>query len=159
MKPVNIVKLVVCCAVPFLVGLRGEPFITEVRDNWYANLHKPFFNPPDWVFAPVWMTLYVMMGVSSFLIWRKGLDDKPVRIAMLWYVIQIILNAIWTPLFFGLQSPLLGLIDIVPLLAAIIVTIILFYKISRLAGLLLVPYMAWVTFAVIINASVYILNR
>ncbi len=76
------------------------------------------------------MTLYVMMGVSSFLIWRKDLEDKPVRIAMTWYIIQIILNAIWTPLFFGMQSPLLGLIDIIPLLAAIIVTIVFFFKIS-----------------------------
>jgi translocator protein len=160
MKPVNIIKLVVSCAVPFLTGLMGEPFVTaEAGSIWYANLHKPFFNPPDWVFAPVWMTLYVMMGVSSFLIWRKDLEDKPVRVAMTWYIIQIILNAIWTPLFFGMQSPLLGLVDVIPFLVAIIVTIVLFLKISRPAGLLLVPYLAWVSFATVLNASIYLLNR
>lgn len=159
MKPVNIIKLVVSCAVPFLTGLMGEPFVTEVRDHWYANLHKPFFNPPDWIFAPVWMTLYVMMGVSSFLIWQKDLEDKPVRVAIAWYIIQIILNAIWTPLFFGMQSPLLGLFDVILLLAAIIVTTVLFFKISRPAGLLLVPYLAWVAFATVLNSSLYLLNR
>lgn len=159
MKPVNIIKLVVSCAVPFLTGLMGEPFVTEVHDHWYVNLHKPFFNPPDWAFAPVWMMLYVMMGVSSFLIWRKDLEDKSVRVAMTWYIIQIILNAIWTPLFFGMQSPLLGLIDVIPLLVAIIVTIVLFFKISTPAGLLLVPYLVWVAFATVLNASIYLLNR
>jgi tryptophan-rich sensory protein len=160
MKPVNIIKLLICCAVPFLTGLMDEPFITtEAGGIWYTNLHKPFFNPPDWVFAPVWMTLYVMMGVSSFLIWQKDLEYKPVRVAMTWYIIQIILNAIWTPLFFGMQSPLLGLVDVIGLLAAIIVTIVLFFKISRLAALLLVPYLAWVSFAAVLNAAIYLLNR
>jgi translocator protein len=160
MKPVNIVKLVVSCAVPFLVGLIGSLFTTaDSLGNWYANLHKPAFSPPNWIFGPVWTTLYIMMGISAFLVWRKGLDDKIVRIALGCFIVQLFLNAIWTPLFFGLHSPLLGLIDIVLLLNAIIVAIFAFSKISRPAALLLVPYLAWVSFATILNASIYLLNR
>jgi translocator protein len=160
MKPVNIVKLVVCCVVPILIGLMGSLFTTgETLGNWYANLNKPFFNPPNWIFGPVWTTLYIMMGVSAFLVWRKGLDDKIVRIALVCFIIQLFLNAIWTPLFFGLRSPLLGLIDIILLLNAIIVTIYVFSKISHPAALLLIPYLAWVSFATILNASLYFMNR
>jgi tryptophan-rich sensory protein len=160
MKPVNIAKLVVSCAVPFLVGLMGSLFTTpDSLGIWYANLHKPFFNPPDWIFGPVWTTLYIMMGVSAFLVWRKGLDNKIVRIALICFIVQLFLNAIWTPLFFGLRSPLLGLIDIVLLLNAIIVTVSAFSKISRPAALLLIPYLAWVSFATVLNASIYLLNR
>jgi translocator protein len=160
MKPVNIVKLVACCVVPILIGIVGSFFTTaDTLSDWYANLNKPFFNPPNWIFGPVWTTLYIMMGISAFLIWRKGLDDKVVRIALICFVIQLFLNAIWTPLFFGLRWPLLGLIDIVLLLNAVIVTIFVFSKISRPAALLLIPYLAWVSFATVLNASLYFLNR
>ena len=160
MKPVNIVKLVVSCAVPLLVGLMGSFFTTaDSLGNWYTNLNKPAFNPPNWIFGPVWTTLYIMMGIAAFLVWRKGLDSKPVRIVLVCFIVQLFLNAIWTPLFFGLHSSLLGLIDIVLLLNAIIVTIFAFSKISRPAALLLVPYLAWVSFATVLNASLYILNR
>ena len=160
MKPVNIIKLVICCAVPLLAGVIGAIYTThDSLDNWYADLNKPFFNPPDWIFGPVWTTLYIMMGIAAYLVWRKGLDDKVVRIALACFIVQLILNAIWTPLFFGLHSPLLGLIDIVLLLAAIILTIVSFFKISATAALLLIPYLAWVSFATVLNASIYLLNR
>ena len=160
MKPANIVKLVVCCAVPMLVGIMGSFFTTaDSLGNWYANLNKPPFNPPDWIFGPVWTTLYIMMGISAYLVWRKGLDDKVVRIVLVCFIVQLFLNAIWTPLFFGLHSPLLGLIDIVLFLNAVIVTIFACSKISRTASLLLVPYLAWVSFATVLNASIYLLNR
>ncbi|MGD0552743.1 MAG: TspO/MBR family protein [Sedimentisphaerales bacterium] len=160
MKPVNIVKLVVSCAVPFLVGLMGSLFTTaDSLGNWYANLHKPAFNPPNWVFGPVWTTLYIMMGIAAFLVWRKGLENKLVRLALVCFIVQLFLNAIWTPLFFGLRSPLAGLIDIVLLLSAIDLTVILFLRISKPAALLLVPYVLWVLFATILNASIYLLNR
>ena len=160
MKPVNLVKLVICCAVPLLVGIMGSLFTTaDSLGNWYANLNKPAFNPPNWIFGPVWTTLYIMMGISSFLVWRKGHDSKADRSAIACFIVQLILNAIWTPLFFGLHSPLLGLIDIVLLLAAIILTIVSFFKISATAALLLIPYLAWVSFATVLNASIYLLNR
>jgi translocator protein len=100
-----------------------------------------------------------MMGIAAFLVLRKGLDDKVVRIALVCFIVQLFLNAIWTPLFFGLRSALAGLIDIVLLLSAIDLTVILFLRISKPAALLLVPYMLWVLFATILNASIFILNR
>ena len=160
MKPMNIVKLVICCAVPLLVGIMGSLFMTaDTLGNWYANLHKPSFNPPNWIFGPVWTTLYILMGISAFLVWRKGLENKLVRVALVCFIVQLFLNAIWTPLFFGLHSPLLGLIDIILLLSAIDLTTILFLRISKPAALLLVPYVLWVLFATILNASIYLSNR
>jgi tryptophan-rich sensory protein len=100
-----------------------------------------------------------MMGIAAFLVWRKGLDKQSVRIALVCFIVQLFLNAIWTPLFFGLRSPLAGLIDIVLLLSAIDLTAILFLRISKPAALLLVPYVLWVLFATVLNASIYLLNR
>ena len=160
MKLSNLAKLIVSLGVPTLVGLAGALFTTpDSLGNWYANLNKPSFNPPNWIFGPVWTTLYIMMGISAYLVWRKGLDSKPIRIVLVCFIVQLILNAIWTPLFFGLHSPLLGLIDIILLLNAIIVTVYAFSKISRPAALLLIPYLAWVSFATVLNASIYLLNR
>jgi tryptophan-rich sensory protein len=160
MKLVNLAKLVVSLVVPLLVGFFGSLFTTsESLNNWYANLNKPPFNPPDWIFGPVWTTLYILMGIAAFLVWRKGLDNKLVRLALLLFVIQLALNTLWSPLFFGLRSPLFGLIDIVLLLSAIVLTIICFFKTSLWPALLLIPYLAWVSFAAVLNASIYILNR
>ena len=160
MKLVNIAKLIVSLAVPLLVGFLGSLFTTaDSLNNWFANLNKPLFNPPNWIFGPVWTTLYVLMGIAAFLVWLKGLDNKLVRLALVLFVIQIALNALWSPLFFGLRSPLLGLIDIIFLLSAIVLTIIYFFKISLSAGLLLIPYLAWVSFAALLNTTIYLLNR
>jgi benzodiazapine receptor len=160
MKRSDFAKLLVSIGVPFFVGLVGSLFTTaDTLNNWYAVLRKPPFNPPDWIFGPVWTTLYIMMGIAAFLVWRNGLENKIVRIALACYIVQLALNAIWTPLFFGLHSPLLGLIDIVLLFNAITVTIYAFFQISRPAAILLIPYLAWVFFATVLNASIYILNR
>jgi len=160
MKLINLAKLVASLTLPLLVGFFGSLFTTaESLNNWYANLNKPSFNPPDWIFGPVWATLYIMMGIAAFLVWRKGLDNKLVRLALLLFVIQLALNALWTPLFFGLRSPLLGLIDIVLLLPAIVMTIVCFFKIFLWPALLLIPYLAWASFAAVLNASIYTLNR
>jgi len=160
MKLANPARLIVSCAVPILVGVVGSLFTTaDSLNNWYAKLNKPVFNPPGWVFGPVWTTLYILMGIAAFLVWRKGLDNKLVRLALLCFVVQLVLNALWTPLFFGLRSPLAGLIDIVLLLSAIDLTTILFLRISKPAGVLLIPYILWVLFAMILNASIFLLNR
>ena len=160
MKLANPAKLIVSCTVPTLVGVAGSFFTTaDSLNNWYAKLNKPPFNPPDWVFGPVWTTLYILMGIAAFLVWREGLDNKLVRLALLCFVVQLALNALWTPLFFGLRSPLAGLIDIVLLLSAIDLTTILFLRISKPAGLLLAPYILWILFATILNASIFLLNR
>jgi tryptophan-rich sensory protein len=160
MKLGNPAKLIVSCAVPILVGLVGALFTTDDSiNNWYANLSKPPFTPGNWLFGPVWTVLYILMGISVFLVWRKGLENKAVRNALLWFIVQLALNALWSPLFFGLRSTLLGLIDIFLLELAIIATLICFEEISRPATLLLVPYLGWVTFAAILNLSIYFLNR
>jgi benzodiazapine receptor len=160
MKPNNIARLLFSCAIPFLVGLFGSIFTSaDSLANWYANLIKPPFNPPNWIFGPVWTSLYIMMGVSAFLVWQKALDKKSVRLALICFLVQLALNALWTPLFFGLRSPLLGLIDIILLFFAIIVTVFYFFKISAPAALLLIPYLLWVSFATVLNAAIYRLNR
>ena len=160
MKIANVVRLVVSLVVPLLVGFLGSFFTTaESLNNWYANLNKPWFNPPDWIFGPVWTTLYILMGIAAFLVWRKGLDNKLVRLALILFVIQLILNAFWSALFFGLRCPLCGLIDIALLLVAIVLTIIYFFKISLWPALLLIPYLGWVSFAAVLNAAIYISNR
>jgi benzodiazapine receptor len=159
MKHSDFAKLLVSIGVPILIGVFGSLFTTDSLNNWYSGLNKPSFNPPNWIFGPVWTTLYIMMGIAAFLVWRNGLENKIVRIALACYIVQLALNAIWTPLFFGLHSPLLGLIDIVLLFNAITVTIYAFFQISRPAAILLIPYLAWVFFATVLNASIYILNR
>jgi benzodiazapine receptor len=160
MKPVNIAKLIVSLAVPLLIGFLGSLFTTaDSLNNWYANLNKPPFNPPDWIFGPVWTTLYILMGIAAFLVWRKRFGNQLVRLALILFVIQLTLNAVWSALFFGLRSPLFGLIDIVLLLFAIVLTIIYFFKISLWPALLLIPYMCWVSFAAVLNTAIYILNR
>lgn len=126
--------------------------------GWYDALIKPALNPPSWIFSPVWTVLYIMMALSAFLVWKKGWKRKEVRIALAMFGVQLALNLIWSPLFFGLQNPLLAFVDIVLMLAAIIWTIVLFYKLSRFAAYLLIPYLIWVSFATYLNFSIWWLN-
>ena len=158
MKLAVVVKLIIVCILCFSVGLIGSFFTTALSD-WYQNLKKPSFNPPNWVFGPVWTALYIMMGISAFIVWQNGLDSYLVKIALGIFLIQLFLNAIWTPLFFGLKSPLLAFIDIVLLWFGILFTIFRFYGLSKSAALLLIPYLLWVTFASILNFAVLLLNR
>lgn len=160
MKLAPLMKLMIAFGASFSAALIGSLFTSrDALDAWYANLNKPFFNPPGWVFGPVWTTLYVLMAVSAFLVWRKGLDTRAVRIALAFFVLQLVLNALWTPLFFGAKMPLAAFIEILFLWAAILLTILTFARVSRLAALLLIPYIAWVSFAAVLNASIWLLNR
>ena len=155
----NAVKLVVSVAVPLAVGgLSGFATARGVAD-WYPTLVKPSFNPPAWVFGPVWTVLYMMMGVAAFLVWRRGFDVDGVRIALTVFAVQLALNGLWSILFFGMQAPGLALIEIVLLWIAIGVTVVLFWRVAPLPGALLLPYWAWVTFAAVLNASLWWLNR
>jgi len=158
MKPAAIIKLIITCILCLSVGWAGSLF-TGSNLNWYQNLNKPFFNPPGWVFGPVWTALYIMMGISAFLIWQKGLTSRPVKIALFFFVIQLLLNAVWTPLFFGLKSPILAFTDIILLWFGILFTIVKFYSLSKPASFLLIPYLLWVTFAAFLNFSIVLLNR
>ncbi len=151
-------KLIVSIIACQLAGVIGSVFTTPAIPTWYAALAKPTFTPPSWLFAPAWITLYLLMGISASLVWRVGLDQKRVRTALILFLVQLVLNALWSVAFFGLQSPLGGIIVIVLLWAAILLTTLKFFRISTPAGALLVPYIAWVTFAATLNAYIYVLN-
>ncbi len=157
-KSIAVIKLVVSIVICQLAGLIGSLFTTPSIPTWYATLQKPSFTPPNWLFAPVWTTLFVLMGISAFLVWRKGLNDKQVRISLSIFGAQLILNILWSIMFFGLKSPLVGFIEISILWLAILFTILKFFKISKTAGILLIPYILWVSFAAILNISIMILN-
>jgi tryptophan-rich sensory protein len=137
----------------------GSVFTTPAIATWYPAIRKPVFTPPNWVFGPAWISLYVLMGIAAFLVWRKGLAHALVRAGLVAFCVQLALNAFWSVAFFGFKSPLAGLFVIVMLWLAILVTIVYFSRVSRAAGLLLLPYIAWVTFASVLNFSIYTLNR
>lgn len=140
------------------LGAIGSLFTIPSIPTWYAALEKPFLNPPNWIFGPVWTTLFALMGVAAFLVWRKGWGKKPVRIALSLFGVQLLLNVLWSILFFGWHSPSIAFIDIALLWIAILWTIILFWRISRPAAYLFVPYLAWVTFASYLNLMIWSLN-
>ena len=151
-------KLIIAIAISELAGIIGSIFTVSTIPNWYATLAKPALNPPAWIFGPVWTTLHALMGIAAFLIWKKGWDRKDVRMALAVFGLQLILNAIWSIIFFGLRSPLWALVDIAAMWLAIVWTMVLFYKISKPAMWLLVPYILWVSFASYLNYSIWILN-
>lgn len=151
-------KLVLSVAICEGVGILGSIFTISSISLWYATLNKPFFTPPNWLFGPAWTTLYFLMGISLFLVWKKGLKKKEVREALVIFDIQLILNFLWSIIFFRFQNPLLAFIEIIILWAVILLTISKFKKISKLAAYLLIPYILWVSFAAILNLSILILN-
>lgn len=148
--------LIISILISQLAGVIGTLFSTPAIPIWYATLEKPFFSPPNVVFGPVWITLYTLMGISLFLVWTS--KSKKKERALSYFFVQLGLNTLWSYLFFGLQSPLLGLVGILGLLVAIIVTIREFRKISKNAAYLLYPYLAWVTFATLLNFFIWLLN-
>jgi benzodiazapine receptor len=156
---VEIIKLLVSIVVCQLAGVVGGLATAPAIPVWYAALNKPSFNPPNWLFAPVWLTLYTIMGIAVYLVWRKGFSDPATKTAIIIFVIQLVFNMLWSIVFFGLRSPLAGFVVIMILLSFITLTILRFYRISTWAALLLVPYLIWVTFAAELNFSIYMLNR
>ncbi len=139
-------------------GLLGTIFTASAIPTWYATLEKPALNPPSWVFGPVWTILYALMGVAAFLVWRQGWEKKEVKQALGVFGMQLILNAVWSILFFGAQNPFIALIDILLLLCAIVLTMGVFFRVSKPATYLLIPYLVWVSFATYLNWSIYRLN-
>ncbi len=160
----NFFKLVIAVIICELAGVIGSVFTVSAIPAWYNGLVKPALNPPNWMFGPVWTTLYFLMGISLFLIWSsyaeasEGQVKKKIKTALIIFAAQIFLNAIWSIIFFGLHNPFWALIDIILLWLAIIFTIIYFYKISRPAAWLLLPYILWVSFAAYLNYSIWLLN-
>ena len=149
------VKLIASILICQIAGIIGSIFTAPSITSWYADLQKPAFSPPNWVFGPVWITLYTLMGISLYLVWNK---KKNVKIPLTLFSIQLILNSIWSIIFFGLQNPFYALIEIIILWIMILLTIISFYKISKKASFLLLPYIIWVTVATFLNYYILILN-
>ena len=155
---IAISKLITSIIVCQLAGVVGSIFTTPAIPTWYATLRKPSFTPPNWVFSPVWISLFVLMGIAAFLVWNKGLSDQRVKTALGIFALQLILNVLWSAMFFGLRSPLAGLIEIAVLWVAILLTILYFFRVSEAAGILLIPYFLWVSFAAFLNFSIWRLN-
>jgi benzodiazapine receptor len=145
-------------AIAEIAGVIGSFFTVSSINGWYQYLVKPSFNPPNYLFAPVWTILYALMGMALYLVIRDGWDKKRVKAASVLYGIQLALNAVWSIIFFGLRSPFWALIDIGILWALIIFLIPLFYKVNKLSAYLLVPYLVWVSFASVLNFSIWQLN-
>ncbi len=158
MKIIDILKLVTSIILCQLVGFFGSLFTTPAIPTWYATLNKSSFTPPNWIFGPVWISLFILMGISLFFVWRRQGHPK-LKIALVFFFIQLTFNILWSIAFFGLKSPLLGLMDIILLWIAILLTIQNFVKVSKFAGILLIPYFLWVSFATLLNFSLWFLNR
>jgi benzodiazapine receptor len=155
----SLLKLLACLAVVLAAGGIGSFATTKAIPTWYKGLVKPSFNPPNWLFGPAWTALYLLMAVAAWLVWKQGIGAAGVKLALVVFLVQLILNALWSILFFGLRSPLAGLVNIVALWLAIIATIILFFRVSVPGGVMLLPYIAWVSFAALLNAAILRLNR
>jgi tryptophan-rich sensory protein len=181
MKYNNIVKLLVSIIICELAGVIGALFTTPNINSWYKGLQKPFFNPPNWIFGPVWTTLFILMGVSLYLVWSKNWKVKnkifsnikkaPSKISekflsgswmkaniILIFSFQLLLNIIWSFIFFAKQNPGAAFFELIMLWFAIIFTIINFYRVSKTSAYLLIPYILWVSFAGFLNFTIWMLN-
>jgi len=153
-------QILISIGISYSAGLIGSIFTVEAISGWYATINKPSFNPPSWVFSPVWTILYTLMGIAAYLVWkdRNKKKIKTANIALTFFGIQLVLNGLWSILFFGLNSPSLAFFEIMLLWIAIIFTIIYFFKINKTAAYLLIPYILWVSFAAFLNLNIWILN-
>lgn len=154
----DILRLLGSIFVCQLAGIIGSVFTIESVSTWYVTLNKPFFTPPSWLFAPAWTTLYTLMGIALYLVWKKGFEKRENRIALYFFFTQLSLNALWSIIFFGLRMPVYAFFEVVILWILILVSAIKFWEIDRRAGALLVPYLAWTTFAALLNLAVWLLN-
>lgn len=155
----NVFAFIISILICEGAGGLGGFFTSRSVADWYPTLIKPSFTPPSRVFMPVWTSLYFMMGVSAFLIWKLGWQKNGVKTALLFFIIQLALNVAWSAVFFGLRSPLGGMIVIIILWLTILITIITFFKLSKPSAVLLIPYILWVTFASVLNGAIVYLNR
>jgi len=149
-----IVGLVGWLALCFAAATLGGFFMPG---EWYARLQKPSWNPPNWIFGPVWSALYIMMAMAAWLVWRRG-GFAAQRLALSLFSLQLLFNALWSPIFFGWRNPALALVDILLLWLALLATVLTFWRRSRVAGALLIPYLAWVSFATALNFALWRLN-
>ena len=140
------------------IGLIGSYFTAPAIPTWYIYLNKPSFTPPNWIFGLVWSLLYFLMGIAAFKVWQVGWDREEVKRALYYFGVQLLLNLLWSILFFGIQEPLIAYIEIIILIVFIGFTQYKFFKLSKIAGILLLPYIAWVIFASFLNLAIVLLN-
>lgn len=158
MKLSNSYKLIISIIAPQLAGAIGSIFTVSKVSTWYMFLEKPPLNPPSWVFGPVWTLLYLMMGIALYLVWVQGFEKQKVRRAIYFFAFQLFANSLWSVLFFGAQNINLAFFEIIILWVAILLTIFKFYKVSKIAAYLLIPYILWVSFATYLSAAIVYLN-
>ena len=154
----NYKRLIISLALPQLAGLVGSFFTTSAIPTWYAALEKPSFSPPNWIFGPVWISLYILMGISIYLIWQRIEENKKTRGAMWLFWVHLFFNAIWSIIFFGLHNPGLAFINIIVIWILIIVLMFKFWPINKWSTYLLIPYFIWVSFASVLNYFIWYLN-
>ncbi|MDP3997465.1 MAG: TspO/MBR family protein [Candidatus Andersenbacteria bacterium] len=154
-KWIGLVVAVIICEG---AGILGAFFTTSAIPNWYATLIRPVLAPPNWIFGPVWTTLYLLMGIAVWLVWQRGWQRSDVKKAVGVFAVQLVLNSVWSIIFFGMQNPGLALLEIAAMWLAIVWTIVLFYRISKPAAYLLLPYLLWVSFASYLNYAIWALN-
>ncbi|MBS3742300.1 MAG: tryptophan-rich sensory protein [Candidatus Cloacimonetes bacterium] len=150
-------KFILSILLPLAIGFFASFFTQQSVETWYKLIDKPVFNPPDWIFAPVWTILYIIIGIAFYLVWQKNFGSDKKRVLTIYFV-QLFLNFLWSFLFFGMQSPIAGLVEIILLWIVIFMNIKVFYRVTKTAGYLLIPYLAWVSFALILNFSIVIIN-
>lgn len=154
----KILQIIVSVAACQLAGIVGSLFTTPAIPTWYANLKKPSFSAPNWLFGPVWVTLYTLMGISLYLVWQKRNEVKIAWPAIIFFLVHLVINALWSIVFFGQKNIFGALILIVVLWLMIVASIVLFYKVNKTAAYLLIPYLLWVSFASFLNYSFWRLN-
>jgi translocator protein len=157
MKKINIGKLSISIIIPLMAGFLGSFFTGPAVKTWYLDINRPVWNPPSWVFAPVWTTLFILMGIALYLVWSAKMSNK-VRWALKMFSAQLVLNILWSLFFFGMQNFWMAFGEIVVLWIAIALTIVDFAKVNKTAAWLLVPYILWVSFASILNFTIAFLN-
>jgi len=153
----NYIKFIISIIVPLSIGFIGSLFTSISVNTWYTTINKPAFNPPNWIFGPVWTVLFILIGISFYLVWSLDFgNNKWLTIGI--FSLNLLLNLSWSLLFFGLKNPFLAFIEIIILWMVILANIIVFYTVSKISGILLIPYLLWVGFASILNYYIYILN-
>jgi len=154
-EPLKFIFSIVVCQI---IGYLGTFFTVPAISTWYATLNKPAFTPPNWLFMPAWTILFVLMGISLYLILKGDVNNKKIRWAIPVFSIQLVLNFLWSVIFFGLKSPIFAFIELIFLWISILLTIIVFYRINKTSAYLLIPYILWVTFAGVLNIAIWVLN-
>ena len=155
----SVVKVIISILACFAAGGIGSLSTFKAIPAWYLSLKKPKYTPPNWVFGPVWTTIYILMGISVFLVWQKGLSTDGVLLAFILFWVQLIFNALWSIIFFGMKSKGIGIMVIIVLWLFILATIITSFQVSVWAGILLIPYILWVSVATYLNLGIWWLNK